>query len=64
MSAFRGECKRAAWQTWNVYPEASEVLVKLSIYPPVIGNKEKKVLERFAIIMYDRSSSATDIDSV
>ena len=66
MSTFRGECKRAAWQTWYVYPEASEVLAKLStsMYPPVIGDEEKKVLERFAIIMYDRSSSATDIDSV
>ena len=36
----------------------------ISMYPPVIGGEEKKVLERFAIIMYDRSSSATDIDSV
>ena len=34
------------------------------MYPPVFENEEKKVLERFVIIMYDRSSSATDIDSV
>ena len=34
------------------------------MYPPVIGDEGKKVLERFAIIMYDRSSTATDIDSV
>ena len=36
----------------------------ISTYPPVIGGEEKKFLERFAIVMYDRSSSATDIDSV
>ena len=47
-----------------MYPEASEALAKLSMYPPVIGDEEKKVLGRFVIIMYDRSSSATDIDSV
>ena len=28
------------------------------------GDDEKKVLERFVIIMYNRSSSPTDIDSV
>ena len=68
VSAFRGKCKRAAWQTWDVYPEASEVFAKLSaklsMYPPVIGDEEKKVLERFVINIYDGSSSATDIDSV
>ena len=47
-----------------MYPEASEVFAKLSMYPPVFGDEEKKVLERFVIIMYNRSSSATDIDSV
>ena len=47
-----------------MYPEASEVLAKLSMNPPVIGDEEKKVLERFAIIMFNRSRSATDVDSV
>ena len=46
-----------------MYPEASEVFAKLSMYPPVFGDEEKKVLERFVIIVCDRSSSATDIDS-
>ena len=63
-SAFLGKSKLIAWQTWDVYPEASEVFAKLSMYQPVFGDEEKKVLERFVIIMYDRSSSATDIDSV
>ena len=34
------------------------------MYQPVFGDEEKMGLERFVIIMYDRSSSATDIDSV
>ena len=33
------------------------------MYQPVFVYEEKKVLERVVIIMYDRSSSATDIDS-
>ena len=60
VSAFRGKGKRIAW---DVYPEASEVFAKLSTYPPVFGDDEKKVPEQFVIIMYNRSSSATDIDS-
>ena len=36
----------------------------LSLYSQVFGYEEKKVLEIFVIIMYDRSSSVTDIDSV
>ena len=64
LSAFRGKGKRKAWQKWDVYPEATVVFANLSTYPPVIGDEEKKVLERFGILMYDKSSSATDIDSV
>ena len=42
VSAFRGKGKKAAWQTWNVYPEASPVFTKLSMHPPVIDDKNKK----------------------
>ena len=63
-SASRGKGKKAAWQTWNVYPEASPVFTKLSMHPPVIDDEEQKVLEKFVITMFDRSSHATDIDAV
>ena len=40
VSAFHGKGERAAWQTWAVYPEASNVFAKqLSMYPPVSGDK-------------------------
>ena len=64
VSAFRVKGKSTAWQKWDVYPEATVVFANLSTYPPVIGDEEKKVLERFVILMYDKSSTATDIDSV
>ena len=63
VSAFRAKGKKAAWQTWNIYPAASPVFTKLSMHPPVIC-EEQKVLEKFVITMYDRSSQATDIDAV
>ena len=40
------------------------MFTKLSMHPPVIGDEEQKVLEKFVITMYDRSSQATDIDAV
>ena len=64
VSAFRGKGKGTACQKWDVYPEATVVFANLSTYPPVIGEEEKKVPEGFVILMYDKSSTATDIDSV
>ena len=48
----------------DVYPEATVVFANLITYPPVIGDEENKVLKKFVILMYDTSSTATDIDSV
>ena len=56
VSAFRGKGKRNAWQTWNVYPEASTVYRKLSQYPPVIGEDDQSILEKFVVAMYDTDS--------
>ena len=49
---------------WNAYPEATVVFANRITYPPVNGDEVNKVLERFVIFMYDKSSTATDIDSV
>ena len=61
VSAFPGKSKKDTWHAWDVYPEAS---AELSMASPVVGNEEKNVLERFVIIIYGRSSSATVTDSV
>jgi hypothetical protein len=62
VSAFRGKGKRNAWQTWNVYPEASTVYRKLSQYPPVIGEDDQSILEKFVVTMHDRFSATDSID--
>ena len=63
VSAFRGKGKKAAWQTWNVFQEASAVFGKLSQYA-ASTDEDLKVLEKFIIPLYDRSSALTDVDSV
>ena len=62
VSAFRGRGKKTAWQTWDVCPEASDIFAKLSQYSPTVGNEDLKVLEKFVVTMYDRSSTAVGID--
>ncbi|KAJ8402462.1 hypothetical protein AAFF_G00369510 [Aldrovandia affinis] len=63
ISAFRGKGKKSAWQTWDVCDEASGVFSKLSQYPPVVDDEDLKTLEKFVVMMYDRSSTAEGVDN-
>ncbi len=58
VSAFRGKGKKSAWLTWNVCNEVSNVFKQLSKYPPTVGDDDLEMLEKFVVIMYDRSSTA------
>ena len=62
VSAFRGKGKRSAWQTWDVCPEASDVFTKLSSYPTQVEEEDTGRLEKFVVMMYDRSSSTEAVD--
>jgi hypothetical protein len=62
VSAFRGKAKKSAWQTWVLCPEASDVFTKLSQYPPTVEDSDMKVLDKFVVTMYDRSSPTTSVD--
>lgn len=63
VSAFRGKGKRSAWQTWDVCDEVSGVFSKLSKYPPEVDDEDFDTLERFVVMMYDRSSTAEGVDA-
>ena len=62
VSGFRSKGKKSAWQTWDVCVEASDVFAKLSQYPPTVGDDDLKVLEKFVVTMYDRSSTVECVD--
>ena len=63
VSAFRGKGKKSAFQTWDVCDEASGVFCKLSKYPPVVDDEDLETLEKFVVMMYDRSSTAEGVDA-
>ena len=50
VSAFHGKGEKSAWHTWNVWPEASTAFRKLSQYPPVLGEDDQSILEKFVVI--------------
>ena len=62
VSAFRGKGKKSAWQTWDVCDDASGVFSKPSQYPAVVDDEDLKTLEKFVVMMYDRSSTAEGVD--
>lgn len=55
VSAFHGKGKKTAWQTWNVFPEASTVFGRLSDSPLEVTAEDMATLERFVVLMYDRA---------
>ena len=61
VSAFRGKAKKSAWQTWNVCDDISGTFPKLSQWPTTIDDNDLQMLEKFVVIMYDRSSSTTSV---
>ena len=49
-------------QTWDISPEAMPVFSKLGVYPPIVEGSDLEILEKFVILMYDRSSTAANVD--
>ena len=47
---------------WDVCDEGSEVFRKLSLYPPVVDDEDMQALEKFVVMMYDRSSTSESVN--
>ena len=55
VSQFAGRGKKTAWDVWFAYPEVTETFIKLGGLCS-ISLDEKKRLERFVCLLYDRAS--------
>ena len=45
-----------------MFPEVSHIFAKLSQYPPTLGTREIKALEKFVVLMYDRSCAGESVN--
>ena len=57
VSAFPGKGKKSAWQTWEVFPDVTDVFARLSKRPNSIEDTDIDLIEAFVCIMYDRSTA-------
>ena len=56
VSCFGGRGKRTAWDMWNAYDEVTPAFCALAATPETIENW-RGLLERFVVLLYDRTSS-------
>ena len=62
VSSFATIGKKTAWDTWKTFSDVTATFLALSRPPPFIDEDHIKVLERFTILMYERTSSCCSID--
>ena len=56
--------KKTAWDTWSVYDEVTEVFRCLSSAPSIEAlTNAVPILERYTVIMYDRTSTCTSVNT-
>lgn len=62
VSSFHGKSKKSAWKTWDVCDEVSNTFARLSKCPSAVEDSDLQALERFVVLMYDRSSDVTTVN--
>ncbi len=64
VSTFCGKRKKSAWQIKDGCGEATGIYSKLSQCPTIVDDEDLKTLDKFLVMMYDRSSTAECVDDV
>jgi hypothetical protein len=64
VSCFNGKGKKSAWAVWNSYPEVMKAFINMKDIENEVNETDLHIhiLERFVILMYDRTSECTDLD--
>ena len=62
VSSFVGHSIKTAWSTWNALPDLTDTLLTLSSSTSFIEEDVIHIIERFVILMYDRTSTCHDIN--
>ena len=52
-----GRGKKTAWDIWGVLSELTATLLTLSSLHKVVNDARLTVIERFSILLYDRTSN-------
>ena len=61
--SFFANCgKKSAWKAWQAYPEATNAFYALCSKPSDVSTIVIEALERFVVLMYDRSTELKGVD--
>ena len=63
VSAFAGRGKRTAWAVWESFPELTNALSAVNHEQLDVTESCMSIIERFVILMYDRTSTCSDINT-
>ena len=56
------EGKKSAWQTWEVFPDATDVFTRLSKRPHSLLETDMEIIEAFVCIMYDHGTDTFTVN--
>ena len=62
VSSFYGKGKKTAMDTWKSFPEATSAFLSLGNTSPVVDDSCMATLERFVVLLYDRTSAQTTVN--
>ncbi len=62
VSSFANIGKKTAWETWNQFDDVTRAFCSIAQAPTEIEDGSITLLERLAILFYDRTSQETNID--
>ena len=62
VSCFAGRGKKSAMETWKVCPKITRAFLSLSCPLVQITDGNMELLQRFVILMYDRTSNETNVN--
>ncbi len=62
VSSFCGRGKKTAWNTWKVFPEATQAFEELQQVNTNISESAMATVERFVVLLYDRTSNILNVN--
>ena len=61
VSSFGGRGKKTAWDTWTSFPDVTGAFLDLSYQPTCVSLESLSLLERFVVLMYDRTRNLSSV---
>ena len=62
VSSFLGRGKKSAWLAWSSFPSVRYAFLDLSMQPTCVNSDTLEKIERFIVIMYSRTCSASGVN--